>query len=212
MKDQYFGDINDYRKYGLLRILGEEGILKAAICWMLTPPDGRSDGRFIEYLDQPKDWRGFDPELFDHLLGTVLAEGVRSVHAIESSKLLSETRFYSEIVSDAELDRNRYFATFLEAAKGSDLVFFDPDNGMEIRSAPYGRKTHRSSCSGKKPLPHMNKAILFSSISISVGRSGNPSFANCPQNLRISYPLQRYFHSELKMLSSFLFRKCATLR
>ncbi len=41
---------------------------------------------------------------------------------------------------DAERDRNQYFDTFLETAKGSDLVFFDPDNGMEIRSAPYGRK------------------------------------------------------------------------
>ena len=33
MKDQYFGDINDYRKYGLLRpIIASSG-------WMLTPDD-----------------------------------------------------------------------------------------------------------------------------------------------------------------------------
>ncbi len=140
MKNQYFGDINDYRKYGLLRILSGGVNFKTAVCWMLTPPDGRSDGRFIDYLDEPKDWRGFDPELFDHLRGAVLTEGVRSVNAIESSTMLPETYFYSEIVSDIEVDRKQYFSTFLETAKESDLVFFDPDNGMEVQSAPFGRK------------------------------------------------------------------------
>jgi len=140
MKNQYFGDIDDYRKYGLLRILGGGGILKIAICWMLTPSDGRSEAGLLNYLDQPKDWREFDPDLFGRLRGIVLSEGVRSVHAIESSKLLPETRFYSEIVSDAKPDWEKYFSDFLKASKGSDLVFFDPDNGMEIRSAPYGRK------------------------------------------------------------------------
>jgi hypothetical protein len=44
MKNQYFGDINDYHKYGLLRQLGKGGQLTTAVCWMLTPDDGRSDG------------------------------------------------------------------------------------------------------------------------------------------------------------------------
>ena len=39
MKNQYFGDINDYRKYGLLRILSTYGPIKTAVCWMLTPDD-----------------------------------------------------------------------------------------------------------------------------------------------------------------------------
>jgi len=36
MKNQYFGDINDYRKYGLLRCFAEAG-LNIGVCWMLTP-------------------------------------------------------------------------------------------------------------------------------------------------------------------------------
>ena len=39
MKNQYFGDINDYRKYGLLRILTNGGEIKTAVCWMLTTDD-----------------------------------------------------------------------------------------------------------------------------------------------------------------------------
>ena len=46
MKNQYFGDINDYRKYGLIRILSNSGIIRTGICWMLTPDDTRTDGKF----------------------------------------------------------------------------------------------------------------------------------------------------------------------
>jgi len=36
MKNQYFGDINDYRKYGLLRGLSNKGEISTLVCWMLT--------------------------------------------------------------------------------------------------------------------------------------------------------------------------------
>ena len=39
MKNQYFGDINDYRKYGLLRILISGGGIKTIVCWVLRPDD-----------------------------------------------------------------------------------------------------------------------------------------------------------------------------
>ncbi len=67
MKHKYFGDINDCRKYGLLRILAGGGKLKIGVCWMLTPDDGKRDGGFVGYLDQPDKWQGYDPELFDCL-------------------------------------------------------------------------------------------------------------------------------------------------
>jgi hypothetical protein len=37
MKNQYFGDINDYRKYGLLRALQSTGDGSLLVTWMLTP-------------------------------------------------------------------------------------------------------------------------------------------------------------------------------
>ena len=36
MKDKYFGDVNDYKKYILLRLLSKNGKLKVMVCWMLT--------------------------------------------------------------------------------------------------------------------------------------------------------------------------------
>jgi hypothetical protein len=35
VKNQYFGDVNDYRKYGLLRVLTNGGEIKTFVCWML---------------------------------------------------------------------------------------------------------------------------------------------------------------------------------
>jgi hypothetical protein len=47
MKDQYFGDINDFRKYGLLRLLCVSDRLRLGVCWMLTDTDSRTDGSFL---------------------------------------------------------------------------------------------------------------------------------------------------------------------
>ena len=49
MKNQYFGDINDYRKYGLLRIVAGPGKMSLLVAWMLTPDDGKTDGE-IHFL------------------------------------------------------------------------------------------------------------------------------------------------------------------
>ncbi len=77
MKLQYLGDVNDYRKYSLLRYLSDRGQFKIGVCWMLTADDAGRDGRKIGYLDQPDVWRGADPELFDLMQGIVGTSGQR---------------------------------------------------------------------------------------------------------------------------------------
>jgi hypothetical protein len=140
MKNQYFGDINDYRKYGLLRCLSGRGAIKTAVHWMLTPDDGRSDGSRTSYLSQPEDWRLHDPLLFDHLEDVVLHRGLRDVAEIENSRILPSCSFFSELVPDDRESRSLCHDGALDSARGCDLVFFDPDNGIEVKSKPYGRK------------------------------------------------------------------------
>jgi hypothetical protein len=60
VKNQYFGDVNDYRKYGLLRTLSGNGQYRIGVCWMLTADDGRTDGRFTGYLAVQQRWRQYD--------------------------------------------------------------------------------------------------------------------------------------------------------
>lgn len=138
MKNQYFGDINDYFKYGLIRTLSGDGKIRTAICWMLTPDDSGNEGSRTDYLNQPKKWRHFDPELYDHL---VVGKRIRSVQAIESEKILKNCRFFSDILNDNSKKRCLYFEGFSRISSGSDLVFFDPDKGLEVKSIPYGRKS-----------------------------------------------------------------------
>lgn len=140
MKNQYFGDINDYRKYGLLRVLVLEARLRCLVGWMLTSDDERTDGRFIEYLGSPSKWRHFDPELFDVLRDAVIERGSRHVTTFENSDLLPQGSFFPENVPDLLLDRDRWFERLLATSSGHDLVFLDPDNGIEVKSTPKGTK------------------------------------------------------------------------
>ncbi len=122
MKNQYFGDVNDYRKYGLLRALTASGKISTAVCWMLTPDDSSSDGRLIDFLRHLSTWRHFDPELFDQLKRMVLIDGVRNVKSVEGSGLLPSSQFFCEMLSDDRLARRRYFESFWSLATGCDLV------------------------------------------------------------------------------------------
>ena len=140
MKNQYFGDVNDYRKYGLLRILTDNGKLNTGICWMLTPDDSRRDGKFIQYLDQPEKWRKYDPDLFDYLESCLKVDKTRNVNRLSNTSILPSTKYYTDILYDDIYEQNIYFSEMLGRFKDMDLIFVDPDNGMEIKSKKRGQK------------------------------------------------------------------------
>jgi hypothetical protein len=140
VKNQYFGDENDYKKYGLLRTLTGHGELISAVCWMLTPDDTRSDGRFTEYLSQPDRWRGYDPKLYDRLAEAVVSRGRRDVQCATETDLVPGACYYDRLLPDDAEGRESYWCRFWTMAAGCSLVFFDPDNGLEVKSRPYGRK------------------------------------------------------------------------
>ncbi len=140
MKHQYFGDENDYRKYGLLRALSNKGEIRTMVCWMLTNNGSENDGMKTAYLHRPEQCRQYDPEVFDFLYQCVHVRKSRSVHHIEESTLLSATDFFLEDITDSAEARERYFSAFFQKTVDADFLFFDPDNGIEVRSRPYGKK------------------------------------------------------------------------
>ncbi len=141
MKNQYFGDINDYRKYGLLRSLCDRDTT-VAVCWMLTSADGRPDGRKIKYLSQPTKWRAYDTGLFDALAQAATGQRTRDICCAENPNILSPSifSFFKKSLRDDNPGRDNYFEEFLSSARHKDLVFFDPDNGLDVPSRPRGRK------------------------------------------------------------------------
>lgn len=138
MKEQYVGDVNDYRKYALLRLLGQSG-LKLGVCWMLTPNDGRSDGNKLGYLDQPKQ-ECHDPELFALLRRVRDEPDARRLILIEGSGILPGAVFVNTIVPEPLFERQLWFKQANAALADTDLIFFDPDNGMEVGSVIKGRR------------------------------------------------------------------------
>ena len=141
MKDQYFGDVNDYRKYGLLRDLIEGSQLRLGVCWLRTVNDGRRDGEFRQYLQKPERWRHRDPELYD-ALRRLLDPGVeRTVLHAESWGLLPGARYHHRILNDGASDRRSYFAEAWQRLREAQLLFLDPDNGLEVQSVSYGKRT-----------------------------------------------------------------------
>lgn len=139
MKDQYFGDINDYRKYGLLRSIIRVSKFNLLIAWMLTPDEkGTGDGKFISYL-KPKHqdkWLRFDQDLYNFLANNKK----REVKLMENSGLLINATYYSRHITDKASERETWFTDLISQVKNRDLVFLDPDNGLEVKSKPYGCK------------------------------------------------------------------------
>lgn len=137
MKNQYFGDIGDYGKYGLLRFLASCGIT-IAINWYLTPNDQSNDGSIRSYLGKQKE-RCFDPVLFD-ALKEMNTRGEKDVNLFAARGLISNAFYFDRLVEPISSNmtaaakrsaRERWHQEALEACDGYDLVFLDPDNGLK---------------------------------------------------------------------------------
>ena len=140
MKDQYFGDINDYRKYGLLRAIIRASGFRILVAWMLTPDDESTDGNLISYLEHPGKWSRHDPVLFHNIKELLASDRKRRVSLIEGSSLIPKAEYFSSIVPDTASERSSWFSSLAQRAQDSDFVFLDPDNGLEVKSKAYGGK------------------------------------------------------------------------
>jgi hypothetical protein len=138
MKNQYFGDVNDFRKYGLLRLLRRVSGLTVGVCWFLTADDGSTDGEFRKYLTQPGRWRHYDAELYDTLQRLINTEVRRSVSLAREWDLISSASYFEAVLHDNRSARAMYFETAQKTLGHCDLIFVDPDNGIEVPSTKLG--------------------------------------------------------------------------
>jgi hypothetical protein len=136
MRDEFFGDLNDYFKYALLRLLTRKGEFSTGVCWMLRADERATGG----YLNKDGDWRTYDPELFDALRKVVRPASNPRQAERSDFPLGAGFLFFHEYLSDEEEERTRYFDRALKTFKDVNLIFFDPDNGLEIRTVPPGRR------------------------------------------------------------------------
>lgn len=138
MQNRYVGDVGDFGKYGLLRaLLGVCGRL--GIVWYLVPDESQTnDGRHIAYLNRPE-FETPDPPLFA-ILKDIVNSDRRHTRTVEQSEIFPPgTVYYSQPLSfdgrtSRQSQREDWLRQALHTVSGCDLVFCDPDNGLQIPS------------------------------------------------------------------------------
>lgn len=144
MKNQYFGDVGDFGKYGLLSALSSSG-MKLGVNWYLTNNDTKTDGKFIEYLHKPE-FVDSDAELAD-FLKLCIDLGKRNVSEIRSFKRFNGFEFHDDILELKHIKalseagrrkraaaRTKWFEDSLVRLSSCNLIFCDPDNGIEPKA------------------------------------------------------------------------------
>ena len=131
MQDAYVGDIGDYGKYGLLRAVNGTD-LRLAVNWYKVVPRGpqkQLDGRYVNYLDSPEQFRHYDSDLFDELR-KIVNQNERTLSRVETSGLVRADFFSDELCGE----RKAWHKRAMEKTKNADIVFLDPDNGLETET------------------------------------------------------------------------------
>lgn len=148
MQDRYVGDVGDFGKYAFLRRLssGREAAKKLGIIWCLFPNEAHNnDGRHVSYLTS-KHFSGLDDPLLAKLRHLV-SEGHRSVSDVRLARIFSSGTIFCDALATiskkaSKLERLTYRKKWLQKClsltEKCDLVFFDPDNGLEAKSIPKG--------------------------------------------------------------------------
>ena len=150
MQDRYAGDVGDFGKFGLLRHLcgvtaqdKHARFKKPGVIWYKTDPGKKEKesphGKFINYLQTAMKKPGLYMEC-DEPLFTALARVVkknRTIGALEAEDLLPGAAYWSKDENvchgkkKSTCPRADWFQSAFEATAGCDLVFLDPDNGVE---------------------------------------------------------------------------------
>lgn len=149
MQDRYVGDVGDFAKYALLRRLAgtsEEQPIRLGIVWCRHPNEGHnSDGRHVSYLHR-RGLADLDLPLKSALL-KIVSSRRRSIAAVIRAEIFPhETIFYDSPVclplgtvatrNDRLLHRSIWVENCLTHTEAARLIFFDPDNGIEVASVP----------------------------------------------------------------------------
>lgn len=154
MRHNFVNDIGDYGKYALLRALVTSDALpmRLGVIWYLTEhPERNGDGRRRAHLSGDG-WDELDPGLLAEMReieGSLHDKNELHLSLIERSAILpTETVYFSEAIPDAGIAarlriqaRAAWFERAKQAVVDCNLLFLDPDNGLEVRSVAPGSRS-----------------------------------------------------------------------
>lgn len=130
MQDRYVGDIGDYIKLSLLKALAPGK--KLGVAWYRNEAVAiGGDGCHDEYLDgrHADRWVALDGDLHAKLK-LIRHEKSPSLVSLEGGLIPGDVKFHGVNVPRG-LARDAWFASLTEFFEDRDLIFADPDNGIE---------------------------------------------------------------------------------
>lgn len=145
MQDKYVGDVGDFGKYLLLNMIiktakssGQNIDLGINWYYVKYEKGKESDGRHIDYLNPMNrnsfEFRNCDPDLYDKLK-QIIIDKKRYIREVEERGIIqSPASYYSEPLDNEDgypVGRNNWFERSSKALKRADIIFLDPDNGIQ---------------------------------------------------------------------------------
>lgn len=130
MQHRYVADTGDFGKFGLLKNLCN-GKLRLGVNWYLNLNEEKhnKDGRHTAY---PPSFKEADDKLHNQLQ-SIIQSNRRHISEIEKNKILpDDTLFYNTPFSDDCFKRDEWLEKSLTDLKDSNIIFCDPDNGLEV--------------------------------------------------------------------------------
>jgi hypothetical protein len=129
MQEKYFGDIHDFYKYYFLREVSKDYSL--GVHWCLNPmKDKKNDGnKLLTNKELKKD---------EKLFKLLKQYRHKSVKYIESY-FPKNTKYYDQKLENYYKDFI-YEENAIDKLKNQDIIFFDPDNGIEVPSMKNNEK------------------------------------------------------------------------
>jgi hypothetical protein len=133
MQVEQMGGVGDFGKFALLRHLMKDRRLAA--CWYLTGESivAKDRDRHFDYLKRRDEFRHFAPEVFDKLLEFDGGSRARldPLAELHMSRILGNAVFFRQEVPQRAALRRQWLDTLVGSAHGANLVFLDPDVGIE---------------------------------------------------------------------------------
>ena len=143
MKNQYTGDVGDYTKLGVMRGLEQAGF-SIGLNWYLTPDEPEhsktfTDGKHTKFLECDCDTP--DKDLHCALQKIGLSNN-RTVARLERAKLFKNVLFWNKMLEAK--NRDKWHLEALKKLSKQDVIFLDPDNGLEVKSTnPYSKNGNK---------------------------------------------------------------------
>jgi len=134
MQLQYIGGIGDFGKLALLRHLMKDRRRLAVFFYLTGENEQATDReRHFDYLKHPDDFRHFAPEVFDWLAEFDGRRGgaVDPLTELQASKLFGNAAFLRKMVPKRASFRRLWVNELVALVRGANLVFLDPDYGIE---------------------------------------------------------------------------------